>query len=100
MLCIVRSIPKGKEPKPTQKSNAPLLLIEQKASSSDKQDVSDTPFCVCREEGWVGLVAGALNHLSWKLFTNDPSELSVPVWPLVIKNLFCNRASYKLPFRS
>lgn len=47
VLCIVRSIPKGKEPKPTQKSNAPLLLIEQKASSSDKQDVSDTPFCVC-----------------------------------------------------
>lgn len=47
VLRIVKSIPEGKEPKPTQVKCSPLLLIEQKASSSDKQDVSDTPFFVC-----------------------------------------------------
>jgi len=78
--CIVKSIPKDEGPKPTQKSNAHLLLIEEKASSNDKQDVFDTLSS--------GRAAGGLNHFSWKLFTNNPSEVSNPVLPHIIKKSF------------
>lgn len=37
---------------------------------------------------FLGLVAEALNHFSWKLFTNKPSELSNPALLYIIKKSF------------
>lgn len=79
VLCFVKSAPKGKGPKPTQTS---CSLNKKPAAMTSRM------FLMLFVGFFLRLVAEALNHFSWKLFTNNPSELSNPVLLCIIKTSF------------